>query len=253
MSLPSVGTQWLKVSNNNSLGQICLLFVFSGNIYYKKRIGILALAKTILIKHVYWSASCIHFDTGLLKSVKIRNNLSGNFTRIYIVSVHGATVRRSTTISYLFCRNVHCVWFILLRDHAIPFFIELNCLPLQSLFFQQLSYLMYDIHAKIGPKSLLDKFTKISTTHHYNTRLSAKECFSVKFSRTEKMKKSFTRIGVSIWNSIPHSVKTLNLSNFRKKVKSLLLNILYNEDNYLNVTCLIEYFKKLTWYAVYTS
>ena len=29
------------------------------------------------------------------------------------------------------------------RDHAIPFYIELNCLPLQSLFFQQLSYLMY--------------------------------------------------------------------------------------------------------------
>ena len=36
----------------------------------------------------------------------------------------------------------------------------------------------------------------------------------VKFSRTEKMKKSFTRIGVSIWNSIPLSVKTLNISTY---------------------------------------
>ena len=79
-----------------------------------------------------------------------------------------------------------------------------------------------------------------------NTRLSAKECFSVKFSRTEKMKKSFTRIGVSIWNSILLSVKTLNVSNFRKKIKSLLLNVLGNEDNYLNVNFLIEYFVKLT-------
>ena len=61
-----------------------------------------------------------------------------------------------------------------------------------------------------------------------------------------KIEKSFTRIGVSIWNSIPHSVKTLNLSNFRKKIKSLLLNTLDNEDNHLNVTYLIEYFKKLT-------
>ena len=64
--------------------------------------------------------------------------------------------------------------------------------------------------------------------HHYNTRLSAKECFSVKFSRTEKMRKSFTRI----------AVKTLKISNFRKKkkkkIKSLLLNVLGNEDNYLN-------------------
>ena len=50
---------------------------------------------------------------------------------------------------------------------------------------------------------------------------------------------------MSIWNSIPLSVKTLNVSN-------LLLNVLGNEDNYLNVNYLIEYFKKLT-YVVYTS
>ena len=62
----------------------------------------------------------------------------------------------------------------------------------------------------------------------------------------KKMKKSFTRIGVSIWNSIPLSVKTLNVSNFRKKIKSLLLNVLGNENNYLNVNYLIEYFVKLT-------
>ena len=74
-----------------------------------------------------------------------------------------------------------------------------------------------NVHAKTAPQSLLNKFTEINTKHHYNTRLSAKKCFSVKFSRTEKMKKSFTRIGVSIWNSIPLSVKTLNVSNFRKK------------------------------------
>ena len=49
---------------------------------------------------------------------------------------------------------------------------------------------------------------------------------------TEKMKKSFTRIGVSIWNSIPLSVKTLNISNFRKKIKSLFLHVLDNQNNY---------------------
>ena len=73
--------------------------------------------------------------------------------------------------------------------------------------------------------------------HHYSARLSAKECFSVNFSRTQKMKKSFTRI----------QVKTLNISNFRKKIKSLLLNTLDKEDNYSNVTYLIEYFTKLTY------
>ena len=56
------------------------------------------------------------------------------------------------------------------------------------------------------------------------------------------MKKSFTRIGVTILNSIPLSVKTLMCLIFVKKIKSLLLNVLDNEDNYLNVT----HFKKLT-------
>ena len=73
---------------------------------------------------------------------------------------------------------------------------------------------MYDVHAKTAPNSRLDKFAKNNTKHHYTTRLSAKECFPIKFSRTEKMKKSFTRIGVTIWNSIPLSVKTLNISTY---------------------------------------
>ena len=84
--------------------------------------------------------------------------------------------------------------------------------------------LFYDVHAKTAPKSLLDTFAKINTKHHSNTPLSAKECFSVKFSRTEKMRKSFTRIAVSIWNSIPLSVKTLNISNFRKKKNNEIKN-----------------------------
>ena len=117
---------------------------------------------------------------------------------------------------------------------------------LQSLFFQQLSYLMYDVHSKTAPKRFLDNFAKINTKHHYNTLLSAKECFSVKFSGPEKIINSSTRIAVFIGNSIPLSVKTLNISNFRKKIKSLLLNVLGNEDNYLNVNYLIEYFMKLT-------
>ena len=74
-------------------------------------------------------------------------------------------------------------------------------------------------------------------------RLSAKE---FKFSTTEKMKNVLAEL-VCLWNSIPLSVKTLNVSNFRKKkIKSLLLNVLGNEDNYLNVNYLIEYFVKLT-------
>ena len=132
----------------------------------------------------------------------------------------GTTVHRPTSIRVLVLQKhaLRLIYFSKPKDHAIPFLIESNCVPLQSLFFQQLTYLMYDVHDKTAPESLLHKFAKINTKYQYNTRLSAKECFSVKFSRTVKMKKSSARTGVSIWNSIPLSVKTFNMSNFLKKL-----------------------------------
>ena len=67
------------------------------------------------------------------------------------------------------------------------------------------------VYAEFGGQTvcIMGNWKIENTKHHYNTRLSAKECFSVKFSRTEKMKKSFTRI----------AIKTLKISNFRKKKK----------------------------------
>ena len=69
---------------------------------------------------------------------------------------------------------------------------------------------------------------------------------SVKTSRTEKMKKYFTRIGVSIWNSIPLSLKSLNKSAYQNKIKKLLLDVLNCEDDYIEVSKLIKHFATLT-------
>ena len=60
------------------------------------------------------------------------------------------------------------------------------------------------------------------------------------------MKKSFTRIGVSIWNSIPKSLKSLNKSEYQNKIKKLLLDVLNCEDDYIEVSKLIKHFTTLT-------
>ena len=111
---------------------------------------------------------------------------------------------------------------------------------------QQLCYLMYDIHTQVAPINLINQFTKIRTMHNYNTRASSNECFTVKTSRTEKMKKSFTRIGVSIWNSIPLSLKSLSKSAYQNNIKKLLLDVLNCEDDYIEVSKLIKHFATLT-------
>ena len=143
-------------------------------------------------------------------------------------------------------RALRLIFFRRAREHAIPLFIKSNCLPISFLFFQQLCYLMYDIHTQVAPRNLLNQFTKIRTIHNYNTRSSSKECFAVKTSRTEKMKKSFTRIGVSIWNSIPQSLKSLNKSEYQNKIRKLLLDVLNCEDDYIEVSKLIKHFTTLT-------
>ena len=124
-------------------------------------------------------------------------------------------------------------------------FIKSNCFPFQSLFFQQSSYLMYDVHAKTAPKSLLNKFAKknIIIVRDYLQR----NVFLSISLELKKWKNLSLELVCLFWILFHIPVKTLNISNFRKKIKSLLLNTLDTEDNYSNVTYLIEYFTKLTY------
>ena len=68
------------------------------------------------------------------------------------------------------------------------------------------------------------------------------ESFYVKFSRTEKMLDSFTRIGAKIWNSISPSIKLLSRTKYRKVIKSLIEDFLLSDDDYVEVPHLIELF-----------
>ena len=48
--------------------------------------------------------------------------------------------------------------------------------------------------------------------------------------------------GAQIWNSIPDSIKILKRLSFRKKIKELLLNFLWSEDDYVEVSRLTKLF-----------
>ena len=109
-------------------------------------------------------------------------------------------------------------------------------------FFKHVSYLIYDIPEQSVPTDILRQFTKTSMIHNYNARSSSNECFYVKDSKTEPRKKSFASIGVSIWNSIPYSVKSLSKYKFRNKIKQTLLETLERENDNIEVSQLINYF-----------
>ena len=132
------------------------------------------------------------------------------------------------------------IYFSKSKEHAAPFFLKSNCLPLSSIFFRDCSYLLDDINRQTTPVSILNQFVKTSQIHNYRTRSVSSDSFYVKFSRTDKMYAFFTRIGAQIWNSIPYSIKILKRSSFRKKIKELLLNFLRSEDDYVEVSRLIK-------------
>ena len=118
------------------------------------------------------------------------------------------------------------IYFSKSREHAVPFFLKSNCLPLPSLFFRDCSYILYDINRQTAPVSILNHFVKTSHIHNYRTRSVSSESFYVKFSRTDKMYAFFSRIGAQIWNSIPFSIKLLKRSSFRKKIKGIITKFL---------------------------
>ena len=142
-------------------------------------------------------------------------------------------------------RALRLIYFSKSKEHAVPFFLKSNCLPLSSLFFRDCGYLLYDINRQTAPLSILNQFVETSQIHNYRTRSVSSDSFYVKFSRTDKMYAFFTRIGAQIWNSIPYSIKILKRSSFRKRIKELLLNFLRSEDDYVEVSGLIKLFNTL--------
>ena len=56
----------------------------------------------------------------------------------------------------------------------------------------------------------------------------------------DHLKKSFSRTGAKIWNSIPNSGRVLPKYKFKNTPKSWPLNILIQEDTYVGVHTLID-------------
>ena len=50
------------------------------------------------------------------------------------------------------------------------------------------------------------------------------------------MKRTFSISGALIWSSIQLSIKTLNINQFKSKLKNKLLDILKNEDDFIRIS-----------------
>ena len=132
-------------------------------------------------------------------------------------------------------RAVRLMFFGQYSSHAIPFFISANILPFDMLYFKSVCNLMYDVTNDWTPPNISNLFIASDRMHKHQTRSSAKGNYFIEYSRLNKQKNSFTRTGTKIWNSIPLNLRKLSKPSFKKAVHERLLQILSEEDAYVDL------------------
>ena len=121
------------------------------------------------------------------------------------------------------------------NQHAIPLFSDAGILPLQFSYYELAANLMFDIRRRNAPRNIRDLFEDISNIHSYNTRSSASKNFYTQSSRLSIQLNSFSRIGTTIWNEMPLTLRNLSKYNFKRKIKRKLFDILTSDDSYLDI------------------
>ena len=146
-------------------------------------------------------------------------------------------------------RVLRLMYFSEPRAHTVSLFITSNILPINMLYVETVSSLMYDVSRLSVPSNISDLFTKVNKIHTHKTRSSSSGNFYIKSSSLSLNQRSFARFGAKLWNSYPDKFRQLPKSAFKKHVHESLLLIMEAEDNY--VETLIFLYKIVNFLIIY--
>ena len=118
-------------------------------------------------------------------------------------------------------------------------FITSNILPINMLYVETVSSLMYDVSRFSVPSNISDIFTQVNKIHTRKTRSSSSGNFYIKSSSLSLNQKSFARFGAKLWNSFQNKFRQLPKSAFKKHVHDLLFLIMEAEDDYVETPILV--------------
>ena len=126
------------------------------------------------------------------------------------------------------------------NQHAIALFSDAGILPLQFSYYEFTPNLMFDIRHRNAPRNIRDLFQDISNIHSYNTRSSPLSNFYTQSSRLSIQLNSLSRIGTTIWNEMPLTLRNFSKYDFKRKIKRVLFDILTSEDSYHDIRNIIQ-------------
>ena len=98
-------------------------------------------------------------------------------------------------------RVLRLMYFSEPRAHAVSQFITSNILPINMLYVETVSSLMYDVSRLSVPSNISDLFTKVNKINTHKTRSSSSSNLYIKSSSLNLNQRSFARFGAKIWNS----------------------------------------------------
>ena len=113
------------------------------------------------------------------------------------------------------------------HTHAVPLFISSKILPINMLYLETMSTLMYDISNNSAPQNIARLFRKSNLIHPYKTRSSFSGNFYIQHSRLNQQHNLTTRFGARVWNCLPPQVCQLPKKQFKKRVQEILFAILH--------------------------
>ena len=122
-------------------------------------------------------------------------------------------------------RALRLIYFTSYRSHAIPLFVSSNAIPINMLYFKSVSILMHDVFNRQTPCNISNLFECSNELHNYNTRFSLAGNYYVKYSRSNHLLKSFSRLGTKIWNSIPQELRNLPKFVFKTNLQKSTLSV----------------------------
>lgn len=143
-------------------------------------------------------------------------------------------------------RALRLMFFKSFQDHAIPLFLSTNTLPVTMIYVKESANMLYDILKGNAPEALHKLFIKSSKYHNYDTRFVAKDSLHINPSRLEMQKRSFSRVGTLIWNSIDLNLRSSRKQTFKSKIHQALSTILKDQNDYVDVPMIIEMLPNVT-------
>ena len=137
-------------------------------------------------------------------------------------------------------RVLRLMYFSEPRAHAVPLFTSSKILPLNMLYVETVSSIMFDVSCLTVPTNISNLSIKANEKHNHETRFSSSCNFYINRSRLNQNHGSFAKFGAKLWNCICDKFRQLPKRAFKKHINDMLFSLLEAEDDYVESPILLQ-------------